>query len=70
MDHHLIVIETVTMKVYCVRPKDKEELQKMEDTEDFIIIDPLTNQMFVDGEWIAISQAIIKEFNGIFNLEP
>lgn len=69
MDHHIIIIETATLKVNCVKPRDKEELTKLDDTEDWIIIDPLTNQQFVSGEWIAIPEARMKEFNGIFNLE-
>lgn len=69
MDHHIIVIDTGTLKAKAVKVS-REQLQHMDDCEDFIIIDPLTNQVFVDGDWVAIPTAQVKEFSGIVTLEP
>lgn len=71
MNHHLIVIdisEPDPLKVKCVLPSPSQ-LQQMDDTEDFIIIDPLTNQVYIKGEWQAIPASKLVEFNGMFNLE-
>lgn len=68
MDHHILVIdiESRIVRAVLVTP---QRLQQIDDTEDFIVIDPLTNQFFHEGEWQAIPTAVVKEFNGIMTLE-
>lgn len=72
MEHHIIIVDlekvdplenTRTVKV------DQNQLQQLEDCENFAIIDPLTNQIFCGGSWQPIPTAVVKEFNGILTVE-
>jgi hypothetical protein len=71
MEHHLIVVDLDStdpnVNTRAVRPTDKQ-LQQMDDCEGYVIIDPLTMQVFVKGEWTAIPTAHINEHNGIVNI--
>lgn len=69
MDHHIIVIDLSDCKARIVKAT-KEDLQRMDDCEDYVIIDPLTNQVFIAGNWEPIPTAQIKEHNNIVHLEP
>jgi hypothetical protein len=68
MEHNIIVIDMDTCKVHSVKPASKEQLQHMSDTEDFIIIDPLNNTQFIEGEWIPIKTSKIEEAHGVMTI--
>lgn len=72
MEHHVIVVDMDStdpnVNTKAVRPSEKQ-LEQMDDCEGFVIIDPLTMQVFVKGEWKAIPTAQIVEHNGIVTVK-
>jgi hypothetical protein len=71
MEHHIIVVDMdhndPVLNTRAVKPTP-EELVKMDDCEGFVIIDPLTMQVFIKGEWQAIPTAKIQENNGVITV--
>jgi hypothetical protein len=71
VEHHLIVVDLDStdpiVNTRAIRPTEKQ-LQQMDDCEGYVIIDPLTMQVFVKGEWVAIPVGNINEHNGIVNI--
>lgn len=71
MEHHIIVVDLdssdPTQNTKAVRPT-KEELQKMDDCEGYVIIDPLTMQVYCKGEWQPIPTARVQENNGVITV--
>ena len=64
MDQWILVVDLDTQQVRAVRPTEKQ-IQAMADSEDFIIINPLTNQQYIEGSWEAIPSGNVIEFNNI-----
>jgi len=55
MDHNILVVDNVeNSKVISIRNPTPQQLQALEDCEDYTIIDPLQNLVFVNGAWEPI----------------
>lgn len=67
MDQWILVIDLDDKSVTAIRPTEKQ-LQQLEDTEDFVILNPLTNQVYVNGGWQAIPTGSVTEFNSIVRI--
>lgn len=55
----LIVIESSTFDVFTVEAS-QEQIDRMDDEENYVIINPLTKQCFINNQWVNIPQGRIQ----------
>lgn len=61
--HNVVLFEPHKLEVIRVMAVNLEQLQRLDDEENYVIVDPLTMQCYVNGEWINIPEGRFQSDN-------
>lgn len=53
---NIIVFEPHSYDVFKVTGATIQELERLDDEENYVIIDPATNECFINGSWVDIPE--------------
>ena len=63
--HNILIIETNILTVFSVQMPNQQQLDALSDCECYIIIDPLNNTQYREGNWEPILTAHIHQDGAI-----
>lgn len=65
MNYNIIIIDNNSGNAISVTKPSEQQLQALEDCEEYTIIDPLNHGVYINGAWEPIPTGAISQDNNI-----